>query len=99
MGVLEYTTEEIERPVRRPAIAIANEIAARHGVNVRKMRGPSRERHLVAARIDLYLALRAQDWGYKAIGEFVGRHHTTIVKLLNKHQERADKANEVFTRL
>jgi chromosomal replication initiation ATPase DnaA len=97
MGVLDYTQEELEKPVRRPARTIAVEIASRHGVRVQDMLGRSRQRHLVAPRTDLYVALRAQGWSYPAIGEFVGRHYTTIIYAVSRQEEADDKA--LITRL
>jgi chromosomal replication initiation ATPase DnaA len=90
MSAVEFTEQDLERAhvvhgltkAHGTAEQAAKEVAQRHGVRLREMLGPSRETHLVRARLELYRILRAPpfSWSYPSIGRFVGgRDHTTII--------------------
>jgi chromosomal replication initiation ATPase DnaA len=74
-GARQWTTREL-----------AARIAGAHGVSVEEMLGPRAERHLAAARLELYRTLRALGWSYPAIGRVVGRHHTTVMAAVRGKQ-------------
>lgn len=98
MSAVEFTEEQIaERHAQAltpsdTARGLAIRIARAHGVRSEDVLGPSRHPHLVAARRDLYAALRAKGWSYPAIGAFVGgRDHTTVMYALASDEKRAAK--------
>lgn len=78
------------------AIAMA---AARHGVTPGDVTGPRRYRHLIAARIEACALLHAQGWSSSAIGEALGRDHTTVLSLLAKASAGSKITAEVSANL
>lgn len=113
MSVVEFTEEQLEAASTRiaricgpapnsTAAEMAELVAERHGLTVADMLGPSRLKHIVRARTDLYLVLRAApfSWSYPAIGRFCGeRDHTSIMwalgALVNKKAKRRDQAERL----
>ena len=100
MSAIEFTPEQLELAGddsrggkrRLPADTLARTIASRHGLTVTEMLGPSRLRHVVVARAELYRALRAQGWSYPAIGRFAGhRDHTTIMAAIGAGSSAASR--------
>jgi len=93
-------TAQTKRPRRRadrpraaftPApelIALGNEIAARYGVPLCRVRGPSKKPSLVAARQDWWLALGEAGLTLSQAGRVTGGHHHTTVL----HGRRVAKA-------
>lgn len=65
--------------MRHPLLRV---VARAHGITVDEMIGPSRKRHIVNARSEFALTLRAFDWSHYAIGEQLGlRDHSTVMNL------------------
>jgi|HubBroStandDraft_1064217.scaffolds.fasta_scaffold308785_2 chromosomal replication initiation ATPase DnaA len=101
MSAVEYTEQDLERAhvvrsltkAHGTADQAAEEVAQRHGVRLREMLGPSRETHLVRARLDLYRILRAEPfrWSLPSIGRFVNRDHTSILYALMSDDKKARK--------
>ncbi len=60
-------------------IALGNEIAARHGVPLCRVRGPSKKPSLVAARQEYWLALGEAGLSLAQAGRVTGGHHHTTV--------------------
>jgi chromosomal replication initiation ATPase DnaA len=114
MSAVEFTEQDLERAVSRVTLGLAKahgtaeqaaeEVAQRHGVRVREMLGPSRETHLVRARRDLYLVLRAApfSWSYPAIARFCGGIDHDPHKLAAAYRAFADSldraAREIETK-
>ena len=53
-------------------------VAAAHGLTPEQLRH-DRQRPAPAARAEVYRALRELGWSYPRIGDFFGRHHTTVM--------------------
>jgi len=85
MGDREFTAEELDAALVLPpgqlrtADELVASIARRRGLRAKDVVGPGRNPPLVAARLELYRALRAQGWSYPMIGRLVGRDHTTVL--------------------
>ena len=62
--------------VLRRAISRA---AEHHGVTVAEIKGRSRLGPVVAARQDVFLALREAGWSFPRIGRAMGRDHSTVM--------------------
>ena len=62
--------------VLRRAISRA---AEHHGVTVAEIKGRSRLGAVVAARQDVFLALRESGWSFPRIGRAMGRDHSTVM--------------------
>lgn len=83
------------KPARRIR-AIAEEVAARHGYEVKDLIGPSRYKRLCAARFEaMWLARRERRadglylYSMPQIGRFFGgRDHTTVLNAIRRHEER-----------
>lgn len=81
---------------RRPIEVIAEEVAAKHQVTVEALRGPSRQPAIVAARQEAFWrasqVLKADGrprYCGPAIGLFFGgRHHTTVLHGVRRHEQR-----------
>jgi chromosomal replication initiation ATPase DnaA len=88
MSAIELTQEEKEFPGNQDlGRQIARKIANKHGVPFRAMMGPQRYSELVAARRELYQALKAEGWTNNAIARLVHRHHTTVLWALEGKPE------------
>lgn len=73
--------------------AILAESAQKHAVSVRELIGPSRSRSIVAARRAAAVALRRHDMSLTEIGRYLGRHHTTVVHLLNPKRNKTQNVD------
>lgn len=93
MGCIEFSQEQLERASDALAksipfdpLELAAEVARRWGTTCAEMLGKqpgAREKHLSAARAELYADLRELGWSYPAIGRFCGkRDHTTVMYAL-----------------
>lgn len=63
---------------------IIDGICAEAGVTFADVRGPSRLGDVVEARRALAEHLRNAGWTFHAIGRFLARDHSSVVKLLNR---------------
>ncbi len=63
-----------------------NDVSARTGVAASDIMGRRRLRHVVQARAELVRVLRGKGWSYPAIGEKLGRDHTSVMHLAKLHQ-------------
>lgn len=69
---------------------IMADIAAKHGVTVAAIYGPSGERRrVVPARQETYAVLRERGWSYPKIGALLARDHTTVIYGVRAHKARA----------
>ena len=59
--------------------AAISRAAEHHGVTVAEIKGRSRLGHVVAARQDVFLALREAGWSFPRIGRAMGRDHSTVM--------------------
>jgi len=97
MSVKEFTPEELDGALphsvlHRSPEDLAAFVAKRHGISVKDLLGRARHPHLHAARVELYRALRAQDWSFPSIGKFVGgRDHTSILYALAPKEKKDAK--------
>lgn len=77
-------------PVTTPrdyTLALVEDIARKHGVDVKDVRGASRHRPVVLARCEAIRAVSKArpTWSYPVLGRFFGnRDHTTIMYHLDK---------------
>lgn len=89
MSCVEFDETHFERAsVRslvsvRDAEAILSGIARAAGVTPGEVLAEDRHPGRVAARRELYVALRALGWSYPEIGRFVRRDHTTVIAAIN----------------
>ena len=73
---------------------IARQVAADYGVTVEALRGRSRKSKIVRARQDLMWRARYQPSvsgavrSHLRIGRYLGRHHTTIMDGIRRHEGR-----------
>lgn len=76
----------------RSMAAIVKEVAKKHGVSPRQIRGYGRTRKVVQARQEAFWRCRNQgsiERSYPQIGKyFGGRDHTTVIHGCNRFQER-----------
>jgi chromosomal replication initiation ATPase DnaA len=56
----------------------ATQIASRYGLTVEQLRGRILRSEVMAARRELYTAMRSAGWTYSAIGRWIGRDHSTV---------------------
>ena len=65
--------------------------AERHGVTPEDVLGPRRHKGIAAARHDTIKALRHDlGWSLPRIGNYLNRHHTTVLYVLNKERVNED---------
>lgn len=69
-------------PVRLSADSIIADAAGRHGITSEDITGRLRLKHIVAARAEVCLRLRAQQWSYPAIARVLDRDHSTVMALV-----------------
>ena len=80
--------------VRETIDGIAMQVAADYGVTVEALRGRSRKSEIVRARQDFMWRARYQPSvsgavrSHLRIGRYLGRHHTTILLGIRRHDER-----------
>jgi len=67
---------------------IAQTALVPHGMTWTDAMGPSRTAPYIAARADVYKALRKHGWSLTKIAIFCGRDHTTIMNALHPKKER-----------
>lgn len=65
---------------RERTLAMIEGIALAHRVTVADIFGPSKNRYISKVRFRCYRALRSKGMSLPQIGEFMGRHHTTILE-------------------
>lgn len=74
---------------------ICQEVADKHGVTLKQMRGPRRQHRLVHARHEAaWRCFHETECSYPAIGRVLHKDHTTIMNAVICHQARID-AGEV----
>lgn len=71
---------------------IVAQVAARHGVSVDDLIGPSRQRTITRARHEaMWLMRQATTRSLPSIGRVFRRHHTTVLFGIREHEERRAK--------
>lgn len=70
---------------------ITNLCAELFDVPVEDLISAKRQRRISEARFALYAALRLRGWSYPRIGNFVGRHHTSILHGIRKADYLMDR--------
>lgn len=95
MSVREFSAEQLEEASERiyseaitwtRAYDVADQIATVYGLTRAELLGKCRDAIHVEARVALYRKLREARWSYPMIGDFVGRHHTTIMYALGANE-------------
>lgn len=89
-----HTFEELRPPLRFMK-DIAADVAQRHGLTVKELRGPKRTRAISTARFEAFWLCRRETrsdgkprWSYPTIGQYFGkRDHTTVLHGCVRHQE------------
>ena len=71
-----------------------NHAAEHHGVTVADIKGRSRLGPVVAARQDVFLALREAGWSFPRIGRAMGRDHSTVMHGVAVAEARSMGAGE-----
>ncbi len=75
-----------------PAQQIVSEVARAHDVRVSWMKGKgprSRVARVVRARDEaMTRILRERGWASTEIGEFFGRHHSSVLEAIARHEQR-----------
>lgn len=69
---------------------IAINIARLHGVSIGELFSRARERHVVAARVEIWSDLRERGWSYPAIGRLFGRDGSTVYQVVVGKQRRGE---------
>lgn len=79
--------------VRRPRMAdIVAAVADKHDVTVADLKGPSRVKHIVAARFEAMARMYDLGiWSMPQIGRFFGRDHTTVLNGIRRHHGASAK--------
>lgn len=108
MSAIEFTEEDLERGAspgmhvtdlirhihsRHSIDLIVAGVARKHGLSVAELKSSGRASHLVRARKDAAIALRAQELSYPTIGRALDRDHTSIMALVKgrrPHHRRED---------
>ena len=67
---------------------IAHDIALKHGVSYKDMRGSKRTQHQVKSRYEAMYVMRQAGFSVSEIGRFFNRDHTTVMHGLNVHKAR-----------
>lgn len=68
-------------------------VAETSGVDEKFIMSPSKMSHHTRARVLLYLALRMMGYSVPQIGQFVGRHHSTVAHMTERSTpEEQDQA-------
>lgn len=78
---------------------LAETTASLFGVVLADLFSDSRVARTAEARMALAWALRQNNWSLEAIGEYLGRDHTTIIYGLARIEERATKDARLAERL
>lgn len=76
----------------RPSIrAIAEAVAAQHGLSLTDLISPQRRRGITLARHEAMWEIRRQtSRTFPEIGRLFNRHHTTVLNACRVHQQRLD---------
>lgn len=71
-----------------PSMAeIVAQVAIAHGVFVGEVRGPSRDRRLVAARHEAMVQVyQTGKFSMPQVGSFFNRHHTSVLHAIRRHE-------------
>lgn len=79
-----------EGDIRRVVGSIIWEVAEKHGFSYRELIGKGNFRHISEARFEAYWRIRVEtNLSFPEIGRhFGGRHHTTVLYGLRRHEER-----------
>lgn len=75
-----------------PFVDVAAEVEAvvvAAGYTMAQLKRHDRRRILVDVRAEVARYLRAHDWSFPRIGEFLGRDHATVMRLLRRADELA----------
>jgi chromosomal replication initiation ATPase DnaA len=84
------STPEINK-ASRPLLAIIEEVSTIYGVSPRDVLGRSKLGPINAARIAYYLrAVDETDSSFPQIGRRVGRDHSTVLKVVQRHYPRVN---------
>lgn len=89
---LSAVTAELPPPPETdesPLEDIARQVAERHGISVKALRGPSRVRNVAWARQVAMSVARSAGFSFPQIGTFFNRDHTTVMHSCAKVSERA----------
>lgn len=79
---LEKEVQAFRSLTKVSANKLLAEICLARGVTKEMVLGEYHDWNLVSARRDLAKQLRAAGWSTPRIGDFLGRHHTTVLNLL-----------------
>lgn len=80
------------RPVDVDALILKT--ARAYGTTPEAIRGPSRTKHIVAARHAVFAELRLAGWSFPAIGAHLNRDHTTVMAALAKGTPKGERRRE-----
>lgn len=72
---------------------VTETVAMAHKVLPSELRGPSRFQHFKAPRRKIWAELYGRGYSLEQIGQFFGRHHTTILSGIENHKSELEKAN------
>lgn len=75
-----------------PIRAIAEAVAAAHGLSVREMLGTSRRREVAWPRQDAMRLARTAGYSLPRIGRALGRDHSTVLYGVRRSEERMQAA-------
>lgn len=77
-----------------PADELASTAALLFGIERRDLLGYSRSAPVVRARQALAWALRSNGWSLEAIGDFIRRHHSTVMEEIKLAERRAGQSEQ-----
>lgn len=94
-------TERLVRPVlaRRRFPAEGHQLLAEHGTTLDEVCSYTRDAAVVFARQELVLFLRSEGWSLPAIGDLLGRDHTTVLHAERQAISRRQRAEQTQRRL
>ena len=67
---------------------IVSSVSKETGVSEAKIYNHLRTKKVWAARLEVYKRLRADGYSYPEIGEAMGRDHSTILRVIKRHEEK-----------
>jgi len=83
--------------LKTPAQIVLSEVAEKHNMTVREMKGRSRKLRFIKARQEASFQLNFElKYSLSQIGRLLWRDHTTILHAINQHKKNLAKETEPF---
>lgn len=84
------------RPTTQNVAKIIGEVADKHDLTTALLLGPSRQKHIAAARHEAFWRIRHETGGtFGLIGKFFYRDHSTVLHGITKYEKRVASRDKV----